>query len=222
MPPDSTTFLQPRDTKDFYLEGNPMGWVDRSLIEEIKRRCGPTLLDLGCGVGGYTRTLQDEGYDVRALDVNAPYVEKARQLGIRVDHFDGMTIPLADDSVDTVFMIEVLEHIPEPDRVLAEVFRVARKNVIITVPNNTQRLNHFVSWSHMLDVDHKNFFTAATLHDLLSKRFPRVGVDEIVPVDRLLARDVLSKWPYRAYRLMQSLGFERDKLFFRLIAEASK
>jgi ubiquinone/menaquinone biosynthesis C-methylase UbiE len=39
------------------------------------------------------------------------------------------------NSFDTVLMIEVLEHLPEPISALREAFRVAKKNVLISVPN---------------------------------------------------------------------------------------
>jgi ubiquinone/menaquinone biosynthesis C-methylase UbiE len=39
------------------------------------------------------------------------------------------------NSFDTVLMIEVLEHLPEPIIALREAFRVAKKNVLISVPN---------------------------------------------------------------------------------------
>ena len=199
-----------------------MKWVDHSLLDEIKKVCGRSLLDLGCGVGGYSRYLMDAGYEVVALDVNAAYTERARRLGVDARSYDGSTIPLADASVDTVFMIEVLEHVPEPARVLAEVSRVVRKNVVVTVPNNTQRLNGSIAWSHMLDVDHKNFFTVDTLHDLLCARFDSVDVREVASADRDIARDLLSKWAFRVYRLAMRYGLERNKLYFRLVGTGSK
>lgn len=211
-----------RDTNDFYTEGDPLKWVDHSLLDEIRKVCGRSLLDLGCGVGGYSRYLMDAGYDVLALDVNAAYVERARRLGVDARPYDGSTIPLADGAVDTVFMVEVLEHVPEPARILAEVSRVIRKNVVITVPNNTQRLNGLIAWSHMLDVDHKNFFTVDTLHDLLRTHFDSVDVRQVASADRDIARDLLSKWTHRMYRLAVRVGLEQDKLYFRLVATGDK
>jgi 2-polyprenyl-3-methyl-5-hydroxy-6-metoxy-1,4-benzoquinol methylase len=37
--------------------------------------------------------------------------------------------------VDAVFSLEVLEHIPQPERALQEMMRVTRKYVLISVPN---------------------------------------------------------------------------------------
>ena len=45
-------------------------------------------------------------------------------------------IPLPDSSLDTVIMTELLEYLPEPSRVLSEIFRVIKSkgNVLISVP----------------------------------------------------------------------------------------
>ena len=211
-----------RDTNDFYAEGDPLRWVDKSIVDEIKAVCGPSLLDLGCGVGGYSKTLMDAGFQVQALDVNPRYVEIAKKLKVHARKYDGFTLPLADASVDTVFMVEVLEHIPEPERMIAEVYRVARRNIVVTVPNNTQRLNTMVSWSHMLDADHKNCFPRDSLSELVRTRFPEVSVKQIASADLAIARDLLGGWAYRAYRLARAMGFIQDKLFFRLVATANK
>ncbi len=49
---------------------------------------------------------------------------------------DGHHLPFADASFDTVLSIEVLEHVPDPDRMLAEVRRVLRPGgaLLVTVP----------------------------------------------------------------------------------------
>lgn len=91
------------------------------------------LLDVGCGAKPYKKTFE-------------PFVKK--HLGIeyspdsvyresRADIFaDAMQIPLADNSVDTVLCTEVLEHLPNPEKAIAEITRVLKPNgvVITTAP----------------------------------------------------------------------------------------
>lgn len=48
---------------------------------------------------------------------------------------DAHRLPFADDSYDTVVFGDVMEHVVDPPTVLLEALRVARKRVIITVPN---------------------------------------------------------------------------------------
>ena len=53
---------------------------------------------------------------------NPPY-----QQDVKPDiYWDGVTIPLEDNSINTIIMTDVIEHIPYPLKVLQEVYRVAK------------------------------------------------------------------------------------------------
>jgi SAM-dependent methyltransferase len=43
-------------------------------------------------------------------------------------------LPCADDEFDLAAAIEVLEHVPDPERTLAEMARVARRHLLVSVP----------------------------------------------------------------------------------------
>src|SRR3546814_18726825 len=45
-----------------------------------------------------------------------------------------MFLPFPDDSFDLVLGIEVLEHVPVPDRALSEIRRVGRASFVLPVP----------------------------------------------------------------------------------------
>lgn len=49
---------------------------------------------------------------------------------------DGHRLPFADASIDVVCAFAVLHHVPQPERLLAEMFRVARRAVFISDSNN--------------------------------------------------------------------------------------
>lgn len=211
-----------RDTQTYYLDLDPMEVIDHSILDFIHSHAGPEVLDLGCGLGGYSRLLMDRGHRVKALDVNPNYVEIARRLGVDAATYDGAAIPMADGSVDTVVLVEVLEHVKDYEPLIKELSRVARRNVIITVPNCTQSFNAPVVFNHMLDIDHKNFFTVASLKTLLSDTFPAVEVRQVSPLDAALARDVLPDWVFRIFRLLVRFRILRPRFYFRLIADATK
>jgi ubiquinone/menaquinone biosynthesis C-methylase UbiE len=155
------------------------------------------------------------------LDVNDEYVAVAKRIGVNANAYDGLHIPLPDKSVDTTFMIEVMEHIASPERLLSELRRVTRSNLIVTVPNCTQAFNAPLVFHHMLDVDHKNFFTVDSLRKLLASTFSKVSITQVMPIDATLAGEFLPPWLHRLWKFAYKRGNIKDRYYFRLIADAA-
>lgn len=88
------------------------------------------ILDLGCGMGGLSTALALEGAKVTSLDYNAAYCEITRLRGQRYDlnfrpvNAAGENLPFASGAFDIVICMDVLEHVQQPEKLLAEVSRV--------------------------------------------------------------------------------------------------
>ncbi len=100
------------------------------------------LLDLGSGRGVFLWPLLDAFPDLPVTAVDAD-PRRARDLAaVRLGgqtqltscQADVIALPFANDQFDTVSLLEVLEHIPRCADALAEVVRVARRFVILSVP----------------------------------------------------------------------------------------
>jgi SAM-dependent methyltransferase len=168
-----------RDTTNWYL--NQENAVTIELIDFAAQNAGPTILDIGCATGDYCIALTERGFKCTGADINPQYVEKARDKNVNAflskkDHLD-----FPDNSFDTALLFEVLEHVDNPQNLLKEAKRVAKKNVLITVPNCSQlsQLSKFnLTYEHILEDDHVNFFTKNDLKDLLSGVFNKYNIIE--------------------------------------------
>jgi len=99
---------------------------------------------------------------------------------------DAAATPFADGEFDTALLFEVLEHVERPELLLAEALRVARQNVLITVPNVAeygQLAPHAVTYWHLLTTDHVNFFTPAALDALAGSCGAEADVKRAEPLE---------------------------------------
>lgn len=104
-----------------------------ALVAEIAGSiAGCALLDLGCGMGGFAVAAELASADVTALDYNPAYcvITAVRgdqhDLDLPVFRAAGEALPLPDARYDIVTSWDVIEHVQQPDRMLAEVSRVLR------------------------------------------------------------------------------------------------
>lgn len=184
---DYGILAEPAETRlfhrsDIYCTGPSVSATSPDCLALLRRYLGPPagpLLDVGCGFGSYGRVLLAEGYDWLGVEVKESDCAELARLGLPHRLVDGRTLPFTDGQFDAAICVEVLEHIPDPAAFLAEVRRVIRRRLLISVPN-LEAIPYFnrhlsVPW-HLLEGDHKNFFTRSSLRHLLAAYFSRVEV----------------------------------------------
>src|SRR5438093_7660 len=87
--------------------------------------------DLGCGTGTVSAALAPFVARVVAVDGSAPMLQAAKK---RLQQFDNVdlrrgeleSLPIDDGRLDAATLMLVLHHVPEPDRALAEAWRVLK------------------------------------------------------------------------------------------------
>ena len=142
----STQAVPTGNTYDKYGSRNPlvrrlMGGFERSLDELFSRADPDSVLDVGCGEGVLTERwaarLAPVGR-VMGIDLEDP---KLRTQWTQHTHpnlefraFTPGTLPFGEDEFDLAAAIEVLEHVGDPEQTLAEMARVARRHLLVSVP----------------------------------------------------------------------------------------
>jgi SAM-dependent methyltransferase len=104
-------------TVDYFTLTSSHHSLTRTLLPIVERYASGRVLDLGAGFGVYRPVLERLGDAYVGVDV---------QFGnYTLDVLaDGRHLSLAADAFDTVFCSQVLEHTPEPQRLLREAYRV--------------------------------------------------------------------------------------------------
>jgi 2-polyprenyl-3-methyl-5-hydroxy-6-metoxy-1,4-benzoquinol methylase len=94
------------------------------------------VLEVGCGEGIVAERLAQRWKRVMALDLPDARLraEWQERPGPDYVHADAHQLPFADNQFDLVVSVEVLEHLTDPERGLAELARVARGSLVLSVP----------------------------------------------------------------------------------------
>ena len=121
--------------------GHVVPWTE--LLVERTADCA-TVLDLGSGRGDHSALLARHGRRPTLVDWSPTNIEFSRRMfeacGVQGRFCIGditRPLPFAADSFDAVFSCGVLEYFDEGqvESIIGEAFRVARKRVIVLVPN---------------------------------------------------------------------------------------
>jgi 2-polyprenyl-3-methyl-5-hydroxy-6-metoxy-1,4-benzoquinol methylase len=133
------------NTFDKYGSQNPV--VKRLMtgfhgtLDELWARAAPSsVLDVGCGEGVLTVEWAERLVDRRVvgIDLDDPKLraewEHRKRPNLEFRAEEATRLSFADDEFDLAAAIEVLEHVPEPEATLAEMARVARSHLLVSVP----------------------------------------------------------------------------------------
>jgi 2-polyprenyl-3-methyl-5-hydroxy-6-metoxy-1,4-benzoquinol methylase len=141
----AVTSVPTGNTYDKYGSSNPvvrrlMAGFERDLAELFDVAEPESVLDVGCGEGVLTLQWAEQldGLPVVGLDLPDATLAaewETRQLpNLRFVAGRAQQLPFEADEFDLVAAIETLEHVSDPQRTLAEMARVARRHLLVSVP----------------------------------------------------------------------------------------
>lgn len=169
-----------------YGFGPPSPIVAPDVLDLVAGLSG-RVLDFGCGSGALVAALRGRGVEAFGIELDrGPIRETLKpEAAPFVTLYDGrMPSPFEDGSFDAVVCSEVLEHIPAYEEAVAEMARLTRDRLVITVPDAAAiplgTRHQLVPW-HLLESTHVNFFNQRSLHALLAPHFGRIDSGRISP-----------------------------------------
>lgn len=192
------------NTFDKYGSSNPlvrrlMARFEHAVAQLIERAAPESILDVGCGEGVLTFKLaeQQEDATVVGLDLPDPTLEahwrSKQRPNLRFLGGTAEALPFERDAFDLVTAIETLEHLPEPDRALREMTRVARRHLLVSVPREPLwRALNLARGAYLTQLGntpgHVNHFSRREVQRLLAERGELVEVLTPAPWTVVLVR----------------------------------
>lgn len=160
-----------------------------------------SLLDVGCGNGGFAASMKRRGWTVRGTDFDPSAAASARQAhGVTVDIGDLREIRYDDKSFDAITAKHVIEHVREPLEFLTECWRLLKPGgkLVFTTPNaGSLGHRHFGShWRGLEQPRHLFLFDATAMRAL----FLGAGIETV---------DVFTSAQGGVYVTRQSYGQSR-------------
>lgn len=197
--------------------GNPYHIYSQELLLQIKNP-GLKIIDIGCGSCDMSVFARDVGYSVTPIDISDRDLNLARKLGFNAVKADiSKPLPFGDDTFDCALMLEVIEHIPNAEKIVEEIARIVKPggSLIMSTPNHAYYKRR-IKALHGREPDdegyHYRFFVKRKLLNLFRERSFEIDNTNsfgFLPlVDKILLRKMLKK-----KRLRFKIPFAFESLF---------
>lgn len=192
----------------------------------------PRLLDIGTGLGALLEEAQKLGYEAEGVDVCEPLIKKARARGLRV-HYKPVEELGAGADFDVVTMLDVIEHVTEPLKLLASARRLLKPGgrLVVYTPNHRSAIVVLAKFLDKLGIgfavkeifggNHVCFFDDRSMPAALHKEGFSVHSMSLFPYDPTRPGGPISPLSLAVVTAVEWLGKPFDRMF-RMIVYASK
>lgn len=187
-------FAREHDIDQYYAKASPLiRWVERRRLALVRSlldaRPGHRLLEVGCG-GGHVLQMFPECH-LTGVDVSGEMLARARRnlkdLPVELHKGEISRLKLPAGGYDRIICTEVLEHVVDPDELLAGMLRLLAPGgrIVVTIPNDVliHRIKSLIRVSR-LDIlpplrriawggerYHLHVWSVAEMHRLLERHF---------------------------------------------------
>lgn len=194
--PESEDFSGKYDDEGFiakYLVNNYFKSVEKLLLKLTNINSAH---EIGIGEGISTSRLKKIVPNLSGSEFVEKLIGKAKKNNPNLNIFQESVYELKyeDNSIDLVFLLEVLEHLDYPEIALKEIKRVSKDYLILGVPNEPLwRFLNLCRFKYVRDIGntpgHLNHWSKKTLVKLIEKEFGKViAVETPTPWVIILAK----------------------------------
>lgn len=152
------------------------------------------ILDVGCGNGNFSNYLSvNHNVNVTGIDFSPESVKiastKKELFNAKTSAFlvgDAQNLPFKDEEFDLIISCECLEHVPNPQRMIDELYRVVKKDgiVILTTENYSNAYAYYISYLKLIG---KRFDSGSSVQPIehffvfwrVKKKFKKAGFKKL-------------------------------------------
>lgn len=140
------------------------------------------VLDIGCGVGVFTRLVKDKhpSCEVWGVDISDKAIEDNKKENPDIKYYQGyigMLKDIPENYFDVVFTGETLEHLDEPSELISDAYQALKKGgkLILTTPNK----------DNIMSQEHVWIFDQQDVEDLILSKFKEVSFEYLPDMEHL-------------------------------------
>lgn len=148
------------------------------MYQTIEKLCSGEILEIGSGIGNISGFFITGGANIALSDFDSDYLPGLKKKFGENNNLKGIYhIDFADKDIesshaaligkfDTIFALNVVEHIPDHDRALKNAYKLLRENgkIVILVPAFQKLFNQFD-----VQLEHQRRYNKKTLSELISR-----------------------------------------------------
>lgn len=175
------------DYDEYYTETNlhTPDFVKKSVNEIIDSfapfRTQGRMLDIGFGSANLMLAAREKNWNVQGMEVSKPAIEHARKMGFEVFHGELSDAQYEENYFDVVTASEIIEHCPQPEIMLGEVFRVLRPGGLFwaTTPSAKSLSYQMIglNWTVICPPEHLQLFSKKGMAMMFKKTgFSQVNI----------------------------------------------
>lgn len=222
--------------EDAYLKKNPSHHIEDSpakfnkLMEvfHIDGGCDK-ILDIGCGMGEILKMMGGVASPRTRIgcDISMNILSRAKKMNshpIEYVRCDGLVLPFRDSCFDLAIITDLVEHVPDPVKLLAEIRRVS-KRLLIIIPIESgivsdivfRLMTLFGFESNVERIGHIHRFDKEDCRALLERCSFRIENLRIIKVDEAqISRTLLGRMQWNVSERVMRLSADLD---LKLIGE---
>ncbi len=196
---ESEEYVSHNDTKEGLIHKLYHAVRNYSLKQKLKLvgqiQTGKNILDYGCGTGAFLKVCKDHNYNTLGIEPNPVAVATAAKKGIKCEKPNYLK-EIQNQSIDTITLWHVLEHIHKLDYTLEQFDRILTENgtLIIAVPNiNSYDSKYYKRQWAALDVPRHLY------------HFTPNGIEKVLKT--------------KGFRLTKTIGMKFDSFYVSMLSE---